>query len=49
MELTIEHYIRIILISFLFSMSSCVSVGEMDFNPSGTLIKYIIKNNKENK
>jgi len=21
----------------------------MDFNPSGTLIKYIIKNNKENK
>ena len=49
MELTIEHYIRIILILFLISMSSCVSVGKMDFNPSGTLIKYIIKNNKENK
>ena len=49
MELIIEHYIRIVLILFLISMSSCVSVGKMDFNPSGTLIKYIIKNNKENK
>jgi len=49
MELIIEHYIRIVLILFLISMSGCVSVGEMDFNPSGTLIKYLIKNNKENK
>jgi hypothetical protein len=30
-------------------MNNCVSVGEMDFNPSGTVIKYLIKNNKENK
>jgi len=49
MELIIEHYTRIVLILFLISMSGCVSVGKMDFNPSGTLIKYIIKNNKENK
>jgi len=49
MEQTIEHYIKVILILVLFSMSSCVSVGEIDFNPSGTLIKYLIKNNKENK
>jgi len=49
MELIIEHYIRIVLILFLISMSGCVSVGKMDFNPSGTLMKYIIKNNKENK
>ncbi len=49
MESIIERYIRIILILFLISMNGCVSVGKMDFNPAGTVVKYLIKNNKENK
>jgi len=28
-------------------MNGCVSVGKMDFNPAGTIIKYLIKNNGE--
>lgn len=47
MEWTIEHYIRIILILFVISMNGCVSVGKMDFNPAGTVVKYLIKNNRE--
>jgi len=30
-------------------MNACVSVGKMDFNPAGTVVKYLIKNNKDNK
>jgi len=30
-------------------MNACVSVGKMDFNPTGTVVKYLIKNNKDNK
>jgi len=28
-------------------MNGCVSVGKMDFNPAGTIVKYLIKNNGE--
>jgi len=28
-------------------MNACVSVGKMDFNPAGTVVKYLIKNNGE--
>jgi len=28
-------------------MNGCVSVGKIDFNPAGTVVKYLIKNNGE--
>jgi len=28
-------------------MNGCVSVGKIDFNPAGTIVKYLIKNNGE--
>jgi len=43
MVLIIEHYIKIFLILIFISVNGCVSIGSKDFNPVGSLVKYLVK------